>query len=387
MMRRAVALAARPGARGTHHHPRPTLRGGRQKGNIVNPSIDTVADGPYSHPTQPVRHSYPLSIQNSDLSTALSLLMRTLPYALARFGVLFGTSLATALWWLVTLGGASLLSRIHGILGIVWFFGCAFAYGYVWRTLVRYFLYLLKAGHIAVLTELISKGSIGDGHEHMFAYGKRVVTQRFGQMNVMFALDLLVGGIVAAFNRTLDWIASLLPVPGLRDVTGLVNQVVRSATTFIDETILSYSLARGDNDVYRASRDGIIYYAQNSQDVLKTGLWIVVLDKVSMVLTWLVMLLPAILIGMVLPDSIKGAGILFTLLLSGMFAWAVRGAFLQPLFLTMIMIKFHVCVQGQAIEPEWDEQLSRISGKFVELKSRIGQPLETSATTQPTVTA
>ena len=355
----------------------------------MNPSIPTTSsqsDGAYSHPNQPVRHSYPLAIQNSDLSTAISLMMRTLPYAVARFGVLFGTSLVTGIWWLVAFGGASFLSaKIHGMAGLLWFFGCAFAYGYMWRTLVRYFLYLLKAGHIAVLTELISKGSVGDGQENMFEYGKRVVTERFGQMNAMFALDLLVSGIVAAFNRTLDWIASLLPVPGLRDVVGLVNQIVRSATTFIDETILSYTLARGDADVFRASRDGIIYYAQNSQDVLKTGIWIVVLDKVATFVTWIVMFVPAILIGTILPESIKGVGILFTAVLSVMFAWAVRGAFLQPLFLTMIMIKFHVCVHGQAIEPEWDEQLSRISGKFGELKSLIGQPAP--AGPAPTVAA
>jgi hypothetical protein len=335
-----------------------------------------------------VRHSYPLAIQNSDLSTAMSLMMRTLPYAVARFGVLFATSVVTAIWWIVSFGGMAFLSaKIHGVAGMLWFFGCAFAYGYMWRTLVRYFLYLLKAGHIAVLTELISKGSVGDGHEHMFEYGKRMVTERFGQMNAMFALDMLVSGIVAAFNRTLDWIASLLPVPGLRDLTRVVNQIVRSATTFIDETILSYTLARGDEDVFRASRDGIIYYAQNSQEVLKTGLWIVVLDKVATFVTWIVMFIPAILIGTVLPDSIKGMGILFTAVLSAMFAWAVRGAFLQPLFLTMIMIKFHVCVNGQAIEPEWDDQLSRISGKFIELKNKIGQPIGAAPSPTPTIAA
>jgi hypothetical protein len=346
------------------------------------------SDGVYSHPNQPVRHSYPLSIQNSDLSTAISLMMRTLPYAMARFGVLFATSLATALWWLVSFGGMAFLSaKVHGIAGMLWFFGWVFAYGYLWRSLVRYFLYMLKAGHIAVLTELISKGSVGDGHENMFEYGKRVVTERFGQMNAMFALDLLVAGVVAAFNRTLDWIAGLLPVPGLRDLVGIVNQVVRSATTFIDETILSYTLARGDSDVFRASRDGLIYYAQNSQEVLKTGIWIVVLDKVATFFTWIVMFIPAILIGTVLPESIKGAGILFVAVLSAMFAWAVRGAFLQPLFLTMVMIKFHVCTHGQAIEPEWDEQLSRISGKFVELKNKIGQPVAGTRSPSPTIAA
>ena len=345
-------------------------------------------DSQYSHPTQPVRHSYPLAIQNSDLSTAISLLLRTLPYAGARFFVLFTTSLVTAVWWVISFGGMMFLSaKIHGIAGLLWFLGWAFAYGYLWKTLVRYFLYLLKAGHIAVLTELITKDSIGNGNEGMFEYGKRVVSERFGQMNAMFALDLLVAGIVAAFNRTLNWIAGLLPVPGMRDIAGIVNAIVRSATTFIDETILSYSLARGDSDAFRSARDGLIYYAQNSKEVLKTGIWIVVLDKVATFFTWIVMFIPAILIGTILPDSIKGAGILFTAVLSAMFAWAVRGAFLQPLFLTMIMIKFHVCVKGQPIEPQWDAQLSQVSGKFVELKNKIGQTVTGAPSPTPTIAA
>jgi hypothetical protein len=354
---------------------------------VVNtPTVTSIQA--YSHPNSAVRHSYPLAIHDSSMSTAISLLLRTLPYAGARFGVLFATSLGTALWWVVAIGGASFLGKaIHPFAGLIWFVGLAMAFGWAWRTVVRYFLYMLKAGHIAVLTELITKGEVGDGHEGMFEYGKRIVTARFGQMNAMFALDMLVAGIIGAFNRTLDWIAGLLPVPGLRDVVGVVNQVVRSAGNFIDETILSYSLARGDEDVFRASRDGIIYYAQNSKEVLKTGIWIVVLDKLSTLVTWVIMLVPALLIGAVLPQSVKGAGILFTFGLSWMFAWAVRGAFLQPLFLVMVMIKFHVCAKDQPINLEWDDHLSRISAQFVQLKNKIGTPLSTAPAPSPTIAA
>ena len=345
--------------------------------------MNDVSRETYSHPEQAVRHTYPLAIRNADFSTAISLTLRTLPYAGARFGVLFLTSLATVVFWVVAIGGMTFLSaKLHGMAGLVWFLGCAFAYGGVWRGVVRYFLYMLKAGHIAVLTELITQDRVGDGRETMFAYGKRIVSERFGEMNAMFALDLLVAGVVGAFNRTLDWITGLLPVPGMRDITALVNQVVRSATTYIDETILSYNLARGDQDVFRSSCDGLIYYAQNAKEVLKTGMWIVVVDKFVTFLTWIVMFLPAIAIGAVLPDSLKGAGILFSAVVSGLFAWAVRGAFLEPLFLVLVMVKFHTCVKGQPIHLEWDDQLSRISSKFVELKNRIGQGLSSSGSSQ-----
>jgi hypothetical protein len=342
-------------------------------GSYAQPS---AAGSSYSHPTEPVRHSYPLSVQNADLSTAFGLVLRTLPYALGRFAVLFATSLVTLVWYVVTFGGWALLARaIHPLAGLVWFIAGCFMYGYLWKTLVRYFLYMLKAGHIAVLTELVTRGQIGEANEGMFDYGKRVVTERFGQMNAMFALDLLVHGVVRAFNRTLDWIAGLLPVPGLRDVMGVVNAIVYSAASFVDETILSYSLARGDNDVFRSSRDGLIYYAQNSKEVLKTGIWIVVLDKVSTFIAWIVMLAPALLIAAMLPASVKGIGFLFTLVMSALFTWNLRAAFLEPLFLTMIIIKFHVSVHGQAINLEWDEQLSQLSGKFVELKNHVGSPI------------
>jgi hypothetical protein len=348
---------------------------------------NSSANSAFNHPNDPVRHSYPLSVQNADLSTAIGLVMKTLPYALGRFGVLFATSIITLVWYVVTFGGWALLSRaIHPAAGLVWFVGCCFMYGYLWKTVVRYFLYMLKAGHIAVLTELITRGQIGEPGEGMFEYGKRVVTERFGQMNAMFALDLLVHGVVRAFNRTLDWIAGLLPIPGLRDMMGIVNAIVYSAATFVDETILSYSLARGDSDVFRSSRDGLIYYAQNSKEVLKTGVWIVVLDKVSMVIAWIVMLVPALLIGALLPASFQGMGFLFTLAMSALFTWNLRAAFLEPLFLTMIMIKFHVSVHGQAINLEWDDNLSRLSGKFVELKNHIGSPIGAATRPAPATT-
>jgi hypothetical protein len=335
-------------------------------------TTNATALGGHSHPDRPVRHSYPLAIEDASLSTALGLLMKTMPYALARFGVLLTVSIATIVWYVVTFGGWGFLAaKVHPFAGYAWLFVGLGVFGYFWRTLVRYFLYMLKAGHIAVLTELMTKGEVGSDAEGMFAYGKKVVTERFGQMNAMFALDMLVHGVVRAFNRTLDWIASLLPIPGLQGVVGIVNAVVYSATTFVDETILSYSLARGDENVFRSSRDGLIYYAQNSKEVLKTGVWIVVLDKVATFFTWIAMLLPAIVLTWILPASIKGVGGAFTLVMAALFAWNLRAAFLEPLFLIMIMVKFHVSVRDQPIHMEWDQRLSSVSDKFVELKKQV----------------
>lgn len=329
----------------------------------------------HSHPSRPVRHSYPLAIQHAGFANAFALVMRTLPYAIVRFGILLAFSVATIIWFIATFGiGGWLGGKIHPWVGVGWMIAGLGVYGWVWQMIVRYALYLIQAGHIAVLTELVTKGEIGNGSEGMFSYGKRVVTERFGQVSVLFALDLLIRGVVHAFNRTLDWIAHLLPIPGLQSIVSIVNAVVKAATTYIDETIFSYNLARGDENVWRSSKDALIYYSQNSKEILKTAAWVVVLDKVLTAVAWIVMMAPAFILVGILPASgfggfVKIAG----LVIAALFASNIRQAFLKPIFLVMVMTKFHVLVHNQPINLEWDGRLSSVSSKFTEIKNKAGE--------------
>ena len=332
---------------------------------------------PNSHPAMPVRHSYPMAVDHAGFGTALSLMLRTLPYAIVRFGILLAVSVATIIWFIATFGiGGWLGGKIHPWIGVGWMIAGLGVYGWVWQMMVRYALYLIQAGHIAVLTELITTGKVSPGSEGMFAYGKRIVTERFGQVSALFALDLLIKGVVGAFNRTLDWVANLLPIPGLQSVVKLVEAIIKAATTYIDETIFSYNLARGDENVWRSSKDGLIYYCQNSKEILKTAAYVVVLDKVLTFLVWVVMMAPAFLLVGVLPASgFAGFVKIAALVIAGLFASNFRAAFLKPIFLLMVMTKFHVVVRNQPINLEWDGRLSSVSSKFTEIKDKAGETI------------
>ncbi len=326
----------------------------------------------YSHPDAPVRHSYPLVIEQAGFATAFGLMMKTLPYAMTRYAILLAYSVITIVWLIATFGvGAFLGNAVHPWMGLAWMVGGLGLYGYLWWFMVRYFLYLLKAGHIAVLTELITKGSIGNGQEGMFSYGKRIVTNRFGEVNISFAVDALIKGVVNMFNRTLDFIANLLPIPGLNSLAAIVRAVMRAATSYVDETIFSYNLARGDENPWRSSKDALIYYAQNSNEILKTAVYVVILDKVLTAFVWVVMLAPAFLLLKILPESWAPGGFIAAFVISALLASNVRQAFLKPMFLVMVMTKFHVIVRNQAINMEWDSRLSGISAKFQTMKDKM----------------
>jgi len=315
-----------------------------------------------------VPQSYPLAIRDSSLASAFGLLLRSLPYALVRFALLLGCALGGIVWMVVMIGGAVWLgSHVAQAFGWVWFIGCVAVAGWFWVALLRYALHLIECGHVAVLTELIVHGAVANGNESMFAYGRRIVIARFGEVNILFAMNMLVRGILNAFHRTLDSISELLPVPGLTAIANIITMILRAATRYMDKVIFSYNLARNDENPWRSARDGVVYYCQDARPILKTSAWIVVLEIVLSAILWLVLLIPAGAVTVMLPHAVREVGGVVTIVIAILFAWAIRAAFVKPLFLIMIMVRFHALIEHQPINEAWVARLDQISAKFREL--------------------
>ena len=312
-----------------------------------------------------VPHSYPLAARDSSLFSAIGLLIRSLPYALARFAVLFGFSLACIVWFTITMGGAAVAGRyIAPVFGLAWFVLCVAAAGWLWGAVLRYVLHLIECGHVAVLTELIVHGRVGNGSESMFAYGKRIVTGTFGQVNALFAMNLLVRGVVNAVHSTIEGVGHLLPIPGIEAIGKLVTAILRAATRYMDKVILSYNLACGDPNPWRSAQQGLVYYAQDAKPLLKQAVWIVILEHGLSVLLWLVLLIPAAIVTAMLPHDVRNLGGLATIGIAALFALSARGAFLKPIFLIMVAVRFHALIEHQPVNQEWVARLEQLSTTF-----------------------
>jgi hypothetical protein len=327
---------------------------------------------------------YPLAVRNSGVVASIGLLTRTLPYAVMRFAVLLAFSVACIVWMVITIGGSAWTgAHIAGVFGVAWFISCAVVAGWFWTAIVRYVLHLIECGHVAVLTELIVHGRVGNGSESMFAYGKRVVTEKFGQVNILFAINQLVRGVVNAVHGTIEGVGHILPIPGIDSIANLITGILRAATRYMDKVIFSYNLACGDDNPWRSAQHGLIYYAQNAKPILKQSVWIVVLEHVLSALLWLVLLIPAAALTAILPQSVRETGGLVTIVVAVLFALAARGAFLKPVFLIMVMVRFHALVEHQPINEEWVARLDQLSDKFRDL----GQKAQTFVPSTPAVPA
>jgi hypothetical protein len=334
-------------------------------GFVPEPAVWTNAQAP-------VRHSYGLTVRDHGLMTAFGLLLKTLPYALARFGILLAYAVACIIWIVVAFGGAAWLgTHVAGAFGVLWFILCVVGIGWFWGTVLRYALHLLACGHVAVLTELVVRGQVGNGTESMLSYGKRIVLARFGEVNILFGMNMLVRGILNSFHRTLDWIDQLVPIPGLGALSSLINMVLRAATRYLDKVILSYNLARNDGNPWVGAREGLVYYAQNAKPILMTSVWIVILERVLTVLLWLILLAPAAAITVMLPAGVRESGGFVTVLIAILLAGTLRSAFIKPLFLIMMMVRFHALTENQPINQTWDDRLASVSEKFRTMGSNV----------------
>jgi hypothetical protein len=310
-------------------------------------------------------HAYPLLVRDHGLGTALRLLVETLPYALARWGVLLAFAAACLVWIGIGVGGAAWLgTHVATMFGVCWLLGVALAGGWVWGTILRYVLHMIACGHVAVLTELITQGRIGDGNEGQFAYGRRIVMARFGEVAALFGLSVLIRGVLKTFHNALDTFAGWLPTPGASTIVGLVNTIMVAATRYLDKVVLSYDLARGGDDPRRNLQDGLVYYCQNAKPILKTSIWIVVVERSLSILLCLLLLVPAGLLTMALPDPIRENGAIVTIVVAALLAATLRSAFIQPLFLICIMIRFHALVENQPINATWVGYLDGLTDKF-----------------------
>jgi hypothetical protein len=304
----------------------------------------------------------------------LSLLARTAPFLVFRFLIYFGITLA---YVLVTGAGAGIgyfigtigddpgaYSVWGGLLG----FGAVSAVMYLVR---EYLLYLVKAGHIAVLVELMEGKPIPGGRSQI-AYAQQVVRERFAQSSVLFAMDQLIKGVLKAFNRTFFSIAALLPIPGLAGVAKFINTVINLSLTYLDEVILAYNLRTRTDNPWRESQTALVLYAQNYKAFLKNAFFLAFVIWGLTFAVFLLILAPVAALVSIVPGS---AGPL-TLIVALVFAWGVKQAVVEPIAMTALMQVFFKVTEGQQPNPEWDARLDQVSAKFRTLKEKALAPGE-----------
>lgn len=319
-----------------------------------------------------------------DIGRSVSIMIRTWPFIVFRMIVYFGITLA---YIVATGSGASVgygvghistdpdgplsFALWGGIVGI----GVVSIALYWIR---EYILYVVKAGHIAVMVHLIDGRDVPNGQDQI-AYARDVVEERFAEANILFVLDQLVKGAIRAITGLIGGIAAFLPIPGLGGLVAFINTVIRLSLTYVDEIILGYNIRINSSSPFETARQGVVLYAQNGKTMVKNAVWLaVIMWSVSFVI-FLLMLAPAAAIMWFIPGQLGGWAFVLAILL----AWAFKAAFIEPFAIACLMQVYFKTIEGQVPNAEWDQRLAEASSKFRELRDKALASFGGSRWTQP----
>lgn len=301
------------------------------------------------------------------------LLIRTLPFVVLRIIVYVGITIAYVVAVGVGSGIGLLFGKIGGGGGAGAGIGGLIGFGIVSGLLFwarEYLLYLVKAGHIAVLVELLDGRTIPGGKSQI-DYATAIVKQHFATSSMLFGLNALIRGILRVFNRITVSIASWLPIPGLDVLVKLVDAVINTSLSHLDQVILAQILRKNSVDAgagnpWAIARDSTVLYAQNYKGVLKNAAF---LTFIIWGLTLLILLLVAAPIAALIGLFHVHAGI-WTFALAVIAALSLKAALIDP-FATVALIQvYDKLTAGQTPNPEWTAKLESMSGKFRELTQK-----------------
>ncbi len=310
---------------------------------------------------------------NFSFRRSLSLMRQTMPFVLLRMAVYFGVALA---WVLVTGTGAGLGWGI-GALGDDDFRATAtFSGGAIGFIIVaiavywvrEYLLYLVKAGHIAVMVELIDDRPMPEGRSQI-DHAQAMVRERFGEANVLFAVDQLVKGVLRTITGLIRGMFTVVPIPAVRQLTTIVQAFLRIAVGFIDEVILAYGMRTRATNPWESARTALVLYGQNYAPMLKNAAWITLFVYGLTLLMFFIMLAPAALVANLYPGGMSALGVV----LAVVFAWSVKVALIEPLAVACLLQAYFRTIEGQKPDPAWEQKLEGMSGRFRDLKARAVQ--------------
>lgn len=306
-----------------------------------------------------------------NLVKAIGVLVQTWPFIALRMIVYFGIGLAYVLsvgagagtgWVLNYITADPLDAGSYTAWGGIAGFGLVSAALYWFR---EYILYLVKAGHIAVMVELLDGKAIPGGRGQI-DYAQSVVRERFVQSSILFGVDQLVKGVVGVITGAVNFLGAILPVPGLQQIVRFVNAVIRVSLTYVDELILAYLIRTRTDNPWAGSQDALVLFAQNYWSILKNAVSITVVMYVITILIFILAIGPALALAAVLPGQWTAWGVIIAVI----FAFAFKAALLEPLAIACLMQVFFKTIEGQSPDPEWHARLTHLSRKFQQMKDK-----------------
>ncbi len=306
------------------------------------------------------------------MGTVFSALWKTKEFMLFRFLIFFAITLAYVIgtgtgagigWSVGTVAGGddgSATGLLYGMFG-----GMAIVSGFLFY-LREYLLYMVKAGHIAVIIKHLDGEKIPSGKSQI-TYAQGIVKERFKEASVLFLVDQAIKKVVKFITRLFSGIMTFLPIIP-KPIVSAINTVLKNSVNYVDEIILAYNIKNEIDNPWEGSKKAVVLYAQNYKTFLKNSVFVTI---ISWVLTLLIFIIGFLPIALALKAGNADLSYM-PLIIAVVASYGLKAALIDPFAMTALMQVFFKVTEGQEPNPEWEAKLEKGSKKFREMKNKAG---------------
>ncbi len=288
---------------------------------------------------------------------ARKIFVKTMPFAWAKLllGLVF--LLASAIFGAILLAVGS----IFGETGFFITFCIWIAVIGVLRFAIMHYLgYMLKAGHVAVITEAACGGNIP---QNQVKYGISKVKERFATSNIYFAVDKLVTAAVNQIQRAIGKVSDILDfIPGMDAVASLAQFFVSISLGYVDECCLGWTFKNSEEGAFKSETDGVVIYAQNWKVLLKSAAKTMLKTILLCIVAVLLIFIPVGLLFRLLNWNL-----LIALVLACFLTWVAKFAFLDSYIMIQMMTSYMKLASENEIKFDLYGKLCGLSSKFKDL--------------------
>ena len=283
--------------------------------------------------------------------------MKTMKFVWLKLGLGLGITALSAVLFGICMGIGALISGDAFIIMLcIWMILTVAMYKYI----MSYFGYMLKAAHIAVITKAVADGQVPD---NMVEAGKEMVKQRFATSNVYFVIDNLISGAVKQLQSKVDAVGNIFEkVPGMEALVSFAKIFIEIALGYVDECCLGYTFLKTEDNAFKAGCDGVVIYFQNAKKLLKNAAGTALVVILAMLVATIVPMFVLIPIcGALNIHAIVGV------ILSIMISSVIRTAFIDSYMLVKTMKSYMEVAPSTEVSVDIYGKLCKISGKFKQL--------------------
>jgi len=338
--------------------------------------------------------NYALTERDAGFFAAARVVKRTGSYSTERAIAVAGQAAMLGGSLVVGIALTAILSMyVHKVAGGIVFLALCLGIVFVLMPYIDKQLWAMRAAFAYLVTKALIWNEASPA-TNASESAKKFLTEQFGDLGPVADAHNDVLRMVRKFFKTFDKLDSMLPID-LGPVRNALHWAIDRVAPRIADLALSYAVARGDRDFAESSKDAVAYVAQNPKEILGGAVRAYITERaIAGTIGFITMAIGFSAVFFTLNASVgdaaatsgvpaEGAQVMgiFAAIFGGLFvgvpfgmfvSWFIRTAFLEPIALTMIIIRFHATIQGQAVDPATRQRLAGANTAMSESKGLMG---------------